>query len=366
MRKSLATLAASLSITALFLSSVPFAAFYQKVYAADIGDRSLQLSSSTPSQLATTHTFTFDLVPGGSVGSIEFEYCSNSPIPDDVCVPPTGIDLSNATLDNQTGEADLPLPDSFVVHPTTYNGTFPSNNVIVINRSAVQPSTIQTSSFEFGNLTNPDTAGSFYVRLRTYDSTDGSISGTPVDTGGLASALEDRFDIEAYVPPFLTFCVGVTILANDCGTATGFQLNFGELSQTTTRTATSKFLAYTNAEFGYAITIIGTTMTSGNNVILPLTTQTPSQTGVRQFGLNLRANSQPNIGLEPTGPGTATVTNFYNIPNQYRFRSGDTVAVSLKPTDRKTFTSSYIVNIDDSQPKGIYSTTLTYVATATF
>ncbi|HIA91977.1 TPA: hypothetical protein EYO12_02565 [Candidatus Saccharibacteria bacterium] len=366
MRHRLAQTLASIGITALLISSVPFPYFAKHVTAADIGDRSIELSSSTPSQLAVNHDYTFDLELGGNVGSIEFEYCSNSPIPSEPCTAPSGIDVTNASIDDQSGEADQPIADSFVVHPSTYNGTYTDNNYIVVNRVAAQNTTVATTSFDFGNLINPDTAGSHYVRIRTYDSTDGRITGNVVDQGGLAFALNTRFNIQAYVPPFLTFCVGTTILANDCGTATGFQLSFGELSSNTTKTGTSKFLAYTNAEFGYAVSVLGTTMTSGNNTITNMASPTASQTGTKQFGLNLRANTQPVVGLEPAGPGTATVASNYNTPNVYKFISGDTVAVSPIPSDRKTFTASYIVNIPENQPKGIYSTTLTYVATATF
>jgi hypothetical protein len=39
---------------------------------------------------------------------------------------------------------------------------------------------------------------------------------------------------------------------------------------------------------------------------------------------------------------------------------------SLGPSDSQNYTVSYIVNIPASQASGLYTTTLTYVCTATF
>lgn len=125
-------------------------------------------------------------------------------------------------------------------------------------------------------------------------------------------------------------------------------------------------IAATNADFGLAIAAYGTTMTSGNNIIPALTTPTVSAPGNAQFGLNLRNNSDPDIGEDPSGGGVAMPTAAYNIPNRYVFNSGDIVATSPAVTDTRKFTSSYIVNVSSSQPPGVYTATLTYICTATF
>jgi len=110
----------------------------------------------------------------------------------------------------------------------------------------------------------------------------------------------------------------------------------------------------------------GTTMTSGNNEIAALDNPTPSAPGNSQFGLNLRANSDPTIGSEPSGSGAANPTAKYNIPNRFAFTPGDTVAASSGVTANRKFTASYIVNVTPAQQPGIYTATLTYICSATF
>ncbi len=140
----------------------------------------------------------------------------------------------------------------------------------------------------------------------------------------------------------------------------------GELAPSRTATATSQFAAYTNDGSGYAVAMTGVTMTSGNNVIPPLASPQPSLRGVSQFGMNLRANSNPNVGLDPIGAGTGKAQAGYNIPNQFKFVPGDTIVISSLPTQSNIFTASYMVNVSAAQNPGVYSSTITYIATAQF
>jgi hypothetical protein len=122
----------------------------------------------------------------------------------------------------------------------------------------------------------------------------------------------------------------------------------------------------TNAQSGYNISVTGSTLTSGNNTIASLAAASPSQTGVSQFGINLRANSLPTVGADPSGPGAGTPLASYNQPNLYTFNNGDTVANTGGVSDFRKFTISYMVNISKQQAAGIYASTFTYVAFANF
>jgi hypothetical protein len=121
----------------------------------------------------------------------------------------------------------------------------------------------------------------------------------------------------------------------------------------------------TNAGFGYAVSVNGNTMTSGNNFIPGVGTLSTSQIGQSQFGINLRANSTPSVGADPSG-GSGIPTANYNSPNRFTFNSGEVIASSTFVSDNEKYTVSYIVNINTAQPIGIYNTTLTYLCTATF
>jgi len=167
------------------------------------------------------------------------------------------------------------------------------------------------------------------------------------------------------VPPILKFCVGLE-LGDDCTAANDSVIDLGDLNTSRVSHGSSQMIAATNAEFGLAIAVYGTTMTSGNNVIPALATPTVSAPGNAQFGLNLRDNSNPNTGLEPSGVGLTNPTATYDTPNRYAFSSGDVVATSPAATDTRKLTSSYIVNISSNQAPGIYTATMTYICTATF
>ncbi len=123
---------------------------------------------------------------------------------------------------------------------------------------------------------------------------------------------------------------------------------------------------FTNDETGYVLSVHGTTLTSGNNIIPNLSAPTSSQPGKSQFGMNLVSNSVPLVGSNPQGSGSGLPSAGYNINNRYKFTSGDRVAESTLPTEPNLYAVSYIANTNPDQAPGVYSTTLTYIATATF
>jgi hypothetical protein len=162
------------------------------------------------------------------------------------------------------------------------------------------------------------------------------VRGVPVEDGGLAFAITNSLGINTEVPPYLYLCVGSEIIGYTCDASTGTFVNLGEFTPNNPRTGTSQFLVATNAGSGFFVTVNGTTPTSGNNVIPPMSSQAPSSPGQSQFGMNLRANSNPGIGSDPVGAGTGVISAVYNTPNLFRFNSGDVVVSSpTTSTDRK-------------------------------
>jgi hypothetical protein len=230
-------------------------------------------------------------------------------------------------------------------------------------------------------VVNPSTANqTFFVRIASYASTD--TTGSPVDTGTVAAAIVNPIQLTGTMPESLVFCTGATISLTggvpDCTTATSGAINFNELfTPTDTAWATSQMAASTNAGSGYAVTINGTTLTSGSNTITAMGTTNTSIHGVSQFGVNLRANTTPSIttsadvapivnGTNYNGTPTTTAGASYGTANSYTYNSGDSVATSPGGTDAQIFTASYIVDVPGSQPAGTYTTTLTYICTPTF
>jgi hypothetical protein len=320
--------------------------------AAQVASRSVKISDATTGATGVSYMFGFTTITSGPIGSITFEICTNYLYtPSSICNPPPGTDVSGAGLNSSSGVTDFSLQP-----PTT-----PSK--LLITRPAALPVTPQALMYEISGINNPADTGSYYVHIATFASTDGT--GPETDAGDVVFATNDDIQITTEVPPYLYFCVGVTITGFNCGTADGGFISFGELSTTTTRAASSQMLAATNAPYGYSITLAGSTMTAGNNVI-PAMTGGPSQIGTSQFGLNARQNTGPSVGAEPDGPGFTTPTASYNSPNQFRFVSGDIITSNSTTDDYRKITVSYIVNRDKNQAAGRYVATISYICLANF
>ena len=208
----------------------------------------------------------------------------------------------------------------------------------------------------------PDSAGTQYIRITTHASNDAT--GPNIDSGGMAYSLSSKISLSTEVEPYLLMCSAVTIQSTDCATASGTKLDFGTFSSDTSSSLNSQIVAASNSPTGIAISVLGSSLTSGNSTIDRLTSPTINREGRSQFGLNLRDNSDPNIGSDPTG--TITPSASYNLPNRYMFTSGSVIASSSTFTDLSKLTISYVVNVDEDQEPGIYTSTLTYIGLATF
>ena len=297
----------------------------------------------------TSYDIKFDIQTVNTLGSIEVEFCSNSPLVGEPCTAPSGFDSSAISLSGQTGEV------GFIVDPITT-----SNRVILSRIPSLSSAT--SASYLFSNIINPTDVGTTFVRLSTFTTTNGT--GSRTDYGGLAFSINRALSVNTFVPPYLTFCVGVTV-SGDCSSASGQLLGFGELSSSQPNFLSSQFAGATNDPGGYSTFITGLTMTSGTNIIPGLNVPQNSQPGSSQFGMNLRFNTIPSVGNEPSGIGSSTISPSFAIPNIYTFNN-QTITNSTTSTDFNVFTVSYVVNISKSQPPGVYNTTLTYIATAAF
>ncbi|MFA6255022.1 MAG: hypothetical protein WC675_03235 [Patescibacteria group bacterium] len=144
-------------------------------------------------------------------------------------------------------------------------------------------------------------------------------------------------------------------------------IELGELTDSTTGRDSHTMVIDTNAVGGFVITVFGSTLTSGTNSIDALLAATASSPGLKQFGINLVANTSPLIGADPSGTAPiGSAATGYNTANQFKFASGNTVASATNDISQTTFTVSYIANISTDTAGGTYTTTLTYSATSNF
>jgi hypothetical protein len=354
--------------TGLLIAAFPA----RDVSAAQITTRTLTLQAgasdggSKPGGVVN-HLYNFTLPTAGSVGSIKFEYCVTA---SGACVTPDGLVTTAATMGNQTGATGFTLVNT-------------TNGAPYITRSAAAIASSLAASYQLLSITNPTTANqTFYVRISSFAATNAT--GSAIDTGTVAASTATQIVLSGVMPESLIFCTGAVITATagipDCASATSGVISFNQLfSPADTATATSQLAASTNAVSGYSITVAGPTLTSGSNTIPAMGTATTGVHSVSQFGLNLKANTTATstvaVGNEvaPAANGTTLkgqATTGYNTADTFKFTSGDSVANSANggagPTNGQLYTASYIVNVAGGQPAGTYTTTLTYVCTATF
>lgn len=329
---------------------LPF--FARPAAAAELQNRSVTVSSAVPSATATDD-FSFTYVTAGTVGSLVFEYCDNSPLFDQPCDAPAGFDVTGATLSGQTGVTDYSV-----------NGGLTTANKLVLSRGTLSAITPVASTYSIDNIVNPSDGGhTIFVRISDYATNDAS--GAYTDSGAVAFATITPFNVGAAVPPYLRLCAAVTV-APDCSSENGDTIELGTFSSAHVTAAQSQFSTGTNSLTGYIVFALGSTMTSGNNTIASSSSPTANSPGRAQFGINLRANTNPVIGQEPLGNGSGTPAAGYDTPNLFTYNPGDAVASSSAASDYNRMTASYVINIPPDQPLGVYSTTITYLATADF
>lgn len=334
-------------VTALSIMGVPF---IDSVHAEGVSARYARISNATPSELARydvgfTHTNT-----GVPVGSVRLQFCGNSPLLTEPCTAPSGMDVSATVLANQSGEVGYTI------------GSIPTNNEIILTRPATLPSGV-AAEYELQSILNPNSSGTYYMRIETFTSTDAT--GLAIESGGVALSATPGLNVATEVPPYLMFCAAIAITSDDCDTAANYVLDFGEFSPSQTASGSSNVVVGTNAANGMSVVLSGTTLTSGNNVVPGLETGDRSKRGTSQFGINLVDNNDPDVGVNSSAPA-ATVGTGYNQSNIFRFQSGETIVSSVGPTGTSTFTISYMANISSAQPAGYYATTITYICLANF
>lgn len=326
----------------VMLAAAPLAA-----HAAGLTNRANLLGNSAGGA-TTTHIISATTATGASIGSIKFLYCTTAT---NACTTPVGLITTGATLTAQSGAVGFTLNNSV-------------NGSPFVTRAAVNLPIATATSYTLSNVTNPTANNqTFYVRITTYTGNDGATG--PIDTGAVAVSTAQPIQLSGVTPEILIFCVGTTI-TSDCTSVSGSAVDFGDFDPLSTKSGSSVMQATTNAANGYTITVNGTTLASGVNTIPGLAVQTASAVGSSQFGLNLRTNTTPAIGTDPAGAGSGTYNANYGTANQYRFNTGDVVAGATVPTNANTYTASYMVNIAGAQAAGVYTSTMTYICTASF
>jgi hypothetical protein len=220
--------------------------------------------------------------------------------------------------------------------------------------------------YTFDNIVNPTySVHSYAIRLADYASADAT--GQFVNLGSVVTQINDSITLETQVPPLMLLCLAHQVAMNCSTTDNGHYKDFGEISSTDTLTETSQMAVGTNASAGFVITVNGPTLQAGTHVIDAPNIPTNSIPGNNQFGINVVDNSVPDIGADPDGPSNnAIASHNYDQPNLFMYKDGDVIAEAPNVSLQRRFTVSYIVNASPRLRAGVYTTTLTFIATGRF
>lgn len=415
---------AIMTVATLVATGIVPALVFSTANAGLIKSRSITLSTSQGGATDVTYevAFTTDADTTSTIQGIVIDFCDNNPILGDSCTAPTGFDINEAGL----AVADTIGGGAFTIDALTSTNmlVLTRTDATVINPNSTLSLTLGAGGASDG-VTNP-TAGNhtFYARIFTYadddDDTDGCsnvddnatcyTSTTPrtfADAGGAALSTANQLLITSKVQERLDFCL-YTDGACDAGVekdSTGAaRTNSVILGDENGVLATggpyvnvqTHFDISTNASGGAVVVLKGDVLKTGS---FDITSTVDSGMGAvagnayasaansEQFGLcafqssatllptgtdltfsapynsaNCSTTTQTagQVG-GPGGEGTAT----FGFNRTAATSNGSTVAT--KPAGApNTAELAFIGNIAPTTEAGIYTTTLTFIATGTY
>lgn len=331
---------------------------------------------------------------------------TNDTNPDDDLGP--GAPFTTANLSSWSTTPTILTQDT----PTTGN-----NTVVVSDATGSAVAADDVVSFTINGVHNPTANNAtFYARIYTYDSDTGATGytladpdagvGNPSsDDGGIALSTAQQITITSKVQEKLTFCVYTaasytTTTDNNCTGKTGSTILLGDTNGVLDSAGafvdkTAYFGITTNAAGKAVVRLKGDTLNNGAQTITAVgATPAASTPGSEQFGLCLfpidgtgltvydgTAASPNNVdytgtnggddcgdSTQSSGTGTpdvAVLPNFAFDTTNTNTTYGQIIA--SKPAGAfSTGNLSFIGNISDTTEPGIYTTTLTFIATGTY
>jgi hypothetical protein len=152
---------------------------------------------------------------------------------------------------------------------------------------------------------------------------------------------------------------------------TGGEHDLGVLDTDTTASLTEEIKVRNYLSNGYVMQISGAPPSVPGHTLNRLTSQSTSQPGTEQFGINLADNTTPDIGAVPIQvPSGAfsygTVATSYASPDLFMYNNGDIIGQSVSESGETDYTLSMILNISSLTPAGKYHGDYSIVVTATF
>ena len=398
--------------------------------AANVTNRAIHLSDSVAGATDVSYEVEFEIATTGVVSTLVLQYCDDSPIiGDSTCADARSFDWNEAGLviSNQNGTNTTGTIGDAGVTDWVVDDSTDSNGLVLTTATAASLTAGDIVTFTLGSsggsdgVTNPTTANSaFYVRIHTYSGglstvpcTTGSTcdgAGTDfdfdnaslgnVDDGGVALSTASQLNINARVQEVLTFTIGTDAAADDCATLAGDTIDLGVLDSAgginhasvdpSSDTNVGCGEVTTNASGGLQIFYIGDDLKVGSVACSGSTDDDggaasdvdqcinrDSDADAGSSTVIVGADEQWGIGVSNEGTNAvANITSNLNAENAYDIdtaeeysftpNSATQIASSTTVVNQETIEIDAAGTASITTPTGLYSTTLTFIATATF
>ena len=347
--------------------------------AAQVTDRSVELSSSSAS--ATNVSYTVNFTSVGTAGAFVVDFCSNTALIGQTCTAPGGFDATSAAS-TTSGFTSVTGSTSKVLVTGTIGA---SSNI----------------SVTLTGITNPSVAGPLYARIVTYANptdaggyTDTNLdaTGPHVDQGGVAIAITSTVGVSGAVLESMTFCVsGDPITANCTVTGKAPSLKLGEavgdtfaLDATHVSTGSIYSQLSTNAASGAIVNLKSNATSCGGLLrigapgacnILPAL-KSDISAGQAKFGV--KANATTDTGTNPNGVFQTVSGSGYNGSTYaLNYVAGNATGVTSvygdpfldtngAPANGKNMQLTFGASVSNDTPAGLYSADLSMIATGKF
>lgn len=399
----------------LFLASlVPLLTLQTADAYALLGPRAIKMSDSAGAATNVTYEVSFDVTTAGNVGGIVVTFCQGSPIiGDTTCVVPAGFDLNGsgiANLSSGAGNVDL-TGFTGATSDLDSSGATTHNTLILTNGTPDATAASDTATFEITGVDNPTASNTtFYARIYTYDTNteatgytlaNPDVAGASIDAGGIALSTANQITITSKVQERLTFCVYTTATFttttdNNCTAKSGSTVSLGDTNGVLDSAGefvdkSAYYSVTTNAAGEAAIRMKGDTLEltpacaaascriEAIGGTAAVTTAGTEQFGVCNYqrdgaGLVTSAPYTGGAGTECSSTTQSAGTGSFGGAGSATFAFDTTVAnttygqqIASKPAGAfSTGNLVFIGNISDTTEPGIYTTTLTFVATGTY
>ncbi|NCU37604.1 hypothetical protein EOL96_00880 [Candidatus Saccharibacteria bacterium] len=233
---------------------------------------------------------------------------------------------------------------------------------ILVTAPRAYAETLQSTNYQFSEPTVG--AGSL-----TQSSSASYIGQSGIGDLGVGNSASSNFQINAGSQTSPDPVLSVSIASNTA--------DFGNFSASDASTTTASFTIINYTSYGYAVQLTGSPPSYSGHTLTAMTTTSPSQSGIEQFGINMVANTLPisfgdnpdngdfGFGQVGSGPLSPDYAN-YSTPNEYRYVPGEIIASAPKSSGETIYTISFLANVSGVTPSGKYLSNQILIVTGTY